>query len=37
MATDRMIPGGLPVKPFKNLTLEGIVLPFKNLTLAERG
>ena len=26
-----------PVKPFKNLTLEGIVLPFKNLTLAERG
>jgi len=23
-----------PVKPFKNLTLMGIILPFKNLTLA---
>jgi hypothetical protein len=24
---------GLPVKPFKNLTFVGIILPFKNLTL----
>jgi len=23
----------LPVKPFKNLTFVGIILPFKNLTL----
>jgi len=23
----------LPVKPFKNLTVAGIILPFKNLTL----
>ena len=22
-----------PVKPFKNLTVAGIILPFKNLTL----
>jgi len=27
----------IPVKPFKNLTVEGIILPFKNLTQAERG
>jgi len=26
-----------PVKPFKNLTVEGIILPFKNLTQAEKG
>jgi hypothetical protein len=25
-----------PVKPFKNLIVEGIILPFKNLTQAER-
>jgi len=25
-----------PVKPSKNLTVEGIILPFKNLTQAER-
>jgi hypothetical protein len=23
----------IPVKPFKNLTFVGIILPFKNLTL----
>jgi hypothetical protein len=26
----------LPVKPFNNLTQEGIVLPFKNLTMKTR-
>jgi hypothetical protein len=26
-------PDPFPVKPFKNLTQEGIVLPFKNLTM----
>ena len=29
------IPKFVPVKPFKNLTQEGIVLPSKNLTEAE--
>lgn len=29
----RRWPAWLPVKPFKNLTFVGIILPFKNLTL----